>query len=75
MQELEEAEQSLIRFSQSQSFDNKLKSLNQESHDEPGYEDTPPEEKERSNKDQLPLLPRPVCRWRSATSRWPVESC
>ena len=35
--------------------------------------DTPPEEKEQSNQDQLPLLPSPVCQWRSATSRWPVE--
>ena len=41
MQELEEAEQSIIRFSQSQSFDNELKSLDQASLDEPGHEQTP----------------------------------
>ncbi|XP_044182196.1 uncharacterized protein LOC122963003 [Acropora millepora] len=41
VQELEEAEQSIIRFSQSQSFDNELKSLDQASLDEPGYEKTP----------------------------------
>ncbi|XP_067021942.1 uncharacterized protein [Acropora muricata] len=41
VQELEEAEQSIICFSQSQSFDNELKSLDQASLDEPGYEQTP----------------------------------
>lgn len=41
VQELEEAEQSIIRFSQSQSFDNELKSLDQANLDEPGYEQTP----------------------------------
>ena len=41
VQELEEAEQSIIRFSQSQSFDNELKSLDQASLDEPGHEQTP----------------------------------
>ena len=40
MQELEEAEQSIIRFSQSQSFYNELKSLEQGSCDEPGHEQT-----------------------------------
>ena len=41
VQELEEAEQSIIRFSQSQSFDNELKSLDEASLDELGHEQTP----------------------------------
>ena len=40
MQELEEAERSIIRFSQLQSFYNELKSLDQASCDEPGHEQT-----------------------------------
>ena len=40
MQELEKAERSIIRFSQSQSFYNELKSLDQASCDEPGHEQT-----------------------------------
>ena len=40
MQELEEAERSIIRFSQSQSFYNELKSLHQTRCDEPGHEHT-----------------------------------
>jgi len=43
VQELEEAEQSIIRFSQSQSFDNELNILDQASRDEPGHEQTPPQ--------------------------------
>ena len=48
VQELEEAEQSIIRFSQSQSFGNELKSLDQANLDEPGYEQTPSQK--RKNK-------------------------
>ena len=40
VQELEEAEQSIIRFSQSQIFYNELMSLDQASCDEPGHEQT-----------------------------------
>ena len=40
VQELEEAERSIIRFSQSQSFYNELKSLDQTSCDKPGHEHT-----------------------------------
>ena len=40
MQGLEEAEQSIIRFSQSQIFYNELMSLDQASCDEPGHEQT-----------------------------------
>ena len=40
VQELEKAERSIIRFSQSQSFYNELKSLDQASCDEPGHEQT-----------------------------------
>ncbi|XP_078384040.1 uncharacterized protein LOC144666486 [Oculina patagonica] len=41
VQELEEAEQSIILFTQSQSFENELKKLDQASHDEPDHERTP----------------------------------
>ena len=40
VQELEEAERSIIRFSQSQSFYNELKNLDQTSYDKPGHEHT-----------------------------------
>lgn len=57
-------------FTQSQSFENKLKNLNQAS---PGHEQA--EKKEPSNKDQLPLSPHPVCWLGSAKSWQPIESC
>ena len=41
VQELEEAEQSIIRFTQCQNFENELKKLDRASHDEPDHERTP----------------------------------